>query len=59
MTTTKVEKCGTCVERKEALAEAGIIDTTEYEDQEMLYPYYIKDNSVQKNFKSQQILSCS
>lgn len=25
-------KCGTCVERKEALAEAGIIDTTEYEN---------------------------
>lgn len=25
-------KCGTCVERKEALAEAGITDTTEYED---------------------------
>ena len=25
-------KCGTCVERKEALAEAGIVDTTEYED---------------------------
>ncbi|MBO4664383.1 MAG: 7-cyano-7-deazaguanine synthase QueC [Bacteroidaceae bacterium] len=24
-------KCGTCVERKEALAEAGIEDTTEYE----------------------------
>ena len=23
-------KCGTCVERKEALAEAGIEDTTEY-----------------------------
>lgn len=25
-------KCGTCVERKEALAEAGIDDTTEYEE---------------------------
>ena len=25
-------KCGTCVERKEALAEAGIEDNTEYED---------------------------
>lgn len=25
-------KCGTCVERKEALAEAGINDPTEYED---------------------------
>ncbi len=25
-------KCGTCVERKEALAAAGIADTTEYED---------------------------
>ena len=25
-------KCGTCVERKEALAAAGIEDTTEYED---------------------------
>lgn len=25
-------KCGTCVERKEALAEAGIADNTEYED---------------------------
>ncbi len=25
-------KCGTCVKRKEALAEAGIVDTTEYED---------------------------
>lgn len=25
-------KCGTCVERKEALAEAGIEDTTEYEN---------------------------
>lgn len=25
-------KCGTCVERKEALAEAGIIDTTIYEN---------------------------
>ena len=24
-------KCGTCVERKEALMEAGIVDTTEYE----------------------------
>lgn len=24
-------KCGTCVERKEALAEAGITDTTDYE----------------------------
>ena len=24
-------KCGTCVERKEALRDAGIIDTTEYE----------------------------
>ena len=24
-------RCGTCVERREALAEAGIIDTTEYE----------------------------
>ena len=24
-------KCGTCVERREALAEAGIIDTTEYD----------------------------
>ena len=25
-------KCGTCIERKEALAEAGIDDPTEYED---------------------------
>lgn len=25
-------RCGTCVERKEALAEAGIEDTTEYEE---------------------------
>lgn len=25
-------KCGTCVERKEALREAGIADTTEYEE---------------------------
>ena len=25
-------KCGTCVERKEALRDAGITDTTEYED---------------------------
>lgn len=25
-------KCGTCVERKEALHDAGIIDPTEYED---------------------------
>lgn len=25
-------KCGTCVERKEALAEAGIEDTTEYDE---------------------------
>lgn len=25
-------KCGTCVERREALAEAGITDTTEYDD---------------------------
>ena len=25
-------KCGTCQERREALREAGIIDTTEYED---------------------------
>ena len=25
-------KCGTCVERREAFAEAGIEDTTEYED---------------------------
>lgn len=25
-------KCGTCVERKEAMRDAGIIDTTEYED---------------------------
>ncbi len=25
-------KCGTCVERKEALRDAGIIDTTQYED---------------------------
>ena len=25
-------KCGTCVERKEALMEAGVEDTTEYED---------------------------
>lgn len=24
-------KCGTCVERKEALHDAGIIDNTEYE----------------------------
>ncbi|MEG0253467.1 MAG: 7-cyano-7-deazaguanine synthase QueC, partial [Muribaculaceae bacterium] len=24
-------KCGTCIERKEALCDAGIIDTTEYE----------------------------
>lgn len=27
-------KCGTCRERKEALREAGIEDTTEYEDEE-------------------------
>lgn len=26
-------KCGTCVERKEALRDAGIIDPTEYEDE--------------------------
>lgn len=26
-------KCGTCVERKEALRDAGIIDTTEYEEE--------------------------
>lgn len=26
-------KCGTCVERKEAMAMAGIADTTEYEDE--------------------------
>jgi 7-cyano-7-deazaguanine synthase len=25
-------KCGTCTERREALAEAGIVDTTEYEE---------------------------
>lgn len=25
-------KCGTCVERREALAEAGVEDRTEYED---------------------------
>ena len=25
-------KCGTCVERKEALAEAGIVDPTDYEE---------------------------
>ncbi len=25
-------KCGTCIERREALHEAGIVDTTEYED---------------------------
>ena len=25
-------KCGTCVERKEALSDAGIDDPTEYED---------------------------
>ncbi|MDO4335220.1 MAG: 7-cyano-7-deazaguanine synthase [Bacteroidales bacterium] len=25
-------KCGTCVERKEALLDAGIIDPTVYED---------------------------
>ena len=25
-------KCGTCVERKEALKEAGIVDTTKYEE---------------------------
>ena len=25
-------KCGTCVERKEALRDAGIEDQTEYED---------------------------
>ena len=25
-------KCGTCVERREALAEAGVVDTTEYLD---------------------------
>ncbi|MDE6152174.1 MAG: 7-cyano-7-deazaguanine synthase QueC [Prevotella sp.] len=24
-------KCGTCIERKEALREAGVVDTTEYE----------------------------
>jgi len=24
-------KCGTCIERKEALRDAGIIDTTDYE----------------------------
>ena len=26
-------RCGTCVERREALAAAGIDDPTEYEDQ--------------------------
>lgn len=26
-------RCGTCVERREALADAGIADTTEYEDE--------------------------
>ena len=26
-------KCGTCIERKEALDEAGIQDPTEYEDE--------------------------
>jgi 7-cyano-7-deazaguanine synthase len=25
-------RCGTCVERREALSEAGIVDTTVYED---------------------------
>lgn len=25
-------KCGTCVERREAFAEAGVVDTTEYDD---------------------------
>lgn len=25
-------RCGTCIERRQALAEAGIVDTTEYED---------------------------
>jgi hypothetical protein len=34
-------------------------DIIKHQFEEMLYPYYIKDNSVQKNFKSQQILSCS
>ena len=29
--TTHCGKCGTCIERKEALREAGIDDTTEYE----------------------------
>ncbi len=29
-------KCGTCVERKEALRDAGIEDPTEYEDQTVL-----------------------
>ncbi|MDE6154742.1 MAG: 7-cyano-7-deazaguanine synthase QueC [Muribaculaceae bacterium] len=27
-------RCGTCVERREALAEAGVIDTTEYDMQD-------------------------
>lgn len=27
-------RCGTCVERREALAEAGVIDTTEYDVQD-------------------------
>ena len=27
----KCGRCGTCIERKEALAEAGIVDTTIYE----------------------------
>ena len=26
-------RCGTCRERRQALAEAGIVDTTEYEDE--------------------------
>ena len=30
-------KCGTCVERKEALAYAGIEDTTEYEDEDLAH----------------------
>ena len=31
-------KCGTCVERREAFAQAGIADPTNYESQEPLPP---------------------
>jgi len=33
--TLKVTKCGTCMERIEALSEAGIEDTTIYESEEL------------------------